>query len=132
MQFRPTMLTDKIKQLAALKAKSASLEARLGKLRDKRLAALPAEFGFASTDEFISAFRAATGGRSGKRSGSTARANKKGPRHRAIITDATRGEVKKLVESGKTGAEIAAALKISLPSVQNIKKALGLVQKRRK
>ena len=126
------MLTDKIKQLAALKAKSASLEARLGKLRDKRLAALPAEFGFASTDEFISAFRAATGGRNGQRSSSKARANRKSARHRATITDATRGEVKKLVESGKTGAEIASALKISLPSVQNIKKALGLVQKRRK
>jgi DNA-binding CsgD family transcriptional regulator len=49
-------------------------------------------------------------------------------RKRATITDATRAEVKTMVEAGKTGAEIAAALGISPPSVQNIKKALGLVK----
>ncbi len=49
-----------------------------------------------------------------------------------MITDDTRAEVKKLVEAEKTGAEIAKALKISLPSVQNIKKALGLVRKQKK
>jgi hypothetical protein len=38
--------------------------------------------------------------------------------------------VKRLVESGKTGAQIARTLRISLPSVQNIKKALGLVKAR--
>jgi hypothetical protein len=31
---------------------------------------------------------------------------------------------------GRTGAEIAKAVRISLPSVQNIKKALGLVKAR--
>ena len=39
-------------------------------------------------------------------------------------------DVKKMVDAGKTGAEISQALKISLPSVQNIKKALGLVKAR--
>jgi DNA-binding CsgD family transcriptional regulator len=38
--------------------------------------------------------------------------------------------VKKLVEGGKTGSQIAKALGISLPSVQNIKKSLGLVKAR--
>jgi DNA-binding CsgD family transcriptional regulator len=38
--------------------------------------------------------------------------------------------VKKLVGAGKTGSEIAKSLGISLPSVQNIKKALGLVKSR--
>ena len=33
--------------------------------------------------------------------------------------------------TGKTGGEIAKAIGISLPSVQNIKKELGLVKKRR-
>ncbi|MES2697761.1 MAG: helix-turn-helix domain-containing protein, partial [Verrucomicrobiota bacterium] len=55
-----------------------------------------------------------------------------GKRTRSVITDDTRAEVKKLVEAEKTGAEIAKALKISLPSVQNIKKALGLVRKQKK
>jgi DNA-binding CsgD family transcriptional regulator len=35
------------------------------------------------------------------------------------------------VAAKKTGQEIARALGISLPSVQNIKKALGLVKSRR-
>lgn len=37
-----------------------------------------------------------------------------------------------MVDAGKTGAEIADVLGISVPSVQNIKKALGLVAKRSK
>jgi hypothetical protein len=45
------------------------------------------------------------------------------------VTDEMRTEPKKLVEEGKTGAEIAKALKISLPSVYNVKKALGLIKK---
>ena len=51
-----------------------------------------------------------------------------GRRRRAKITDETRDELKKLVQAGKTGNEIAKTLGISLPSVQNIKKALGLVR----
>jgi hypothetical protein len=38
--------------------------------------------------------------------------------------------VKELTEAGKTGPEIAAAVGISMPSVQNIKKAFGLVKAR--
>lgn len=47
---------------------------------------------------------------------------------RAVITTATRLAVKNLVFEGRTGAEIAKMVGISLPSVQNIKKALGLVK----
>ena len=50
-------------------------------------------------------------------------------RKRAKITDAIRAKVGKLVKAGQTGSQIAKALGISLPSVQNIKKALGLVRK---
>ena len=52
-------------------------------------------------------------------------------RKRAIITADTKAQVKSLVIAGKTGGEIAKAIGISLPSVQNIKKELGLVKKRR-
>ena len=37
-----------------------------------------------------------------------------------------------MVNEGKTGGETAKSLGISLPSVQNIKKALGLVRKGKK
>lgn len=141
------MLTDKIKELAALRARAAALEAEVAQSRKHELSGLPAQYGFQSMDEFIAALRAAGGARRGRppgRSASSGGARKaaasapkpaagggKKRRTRAVITDATRAEVKKLVGQGKTGLEIAKAVGISLPSVQNIKAALGLVQKRK-
>lgn len=52
-------------------------------------------------------------------------------RKRARITDEHRDEVKKLLAAGQTGAEIAAAVALSLPSIQAIKKFLGLVKARK-
>jgi hypothetical protein len=132
------MATDKYKELEAARAKLASLEQSIADERNKDLAGLPAKFGFASVDEFVQAVQAAAGGRRGRRKGrkpavkKAAAVKKAGGRRRrrAVITDETRGQVKKMVDAGKTGAEIAKELKISLPSVQNIKKALGLVKAR--
>ena len=70
--------------------------------------------------ELIELAPAAVQGRKGR--GKTAR--------RVVITDDTRYQVKRLVEAGRTGAEIAKEVGISLPSVQNIKKALGFVKAR--
>ena len=98
----------------------------------KELAGLPAKFGFATVAEFVAAVRAASGKRRGRKPGAAKAIAKKARRPRAVITDETRSTVKKLVADGKTGAEIAKAVGISLPSVQNIKKALGLVAKRKK
>jgi DNA invertase Pin-like site-specific DNA recombinase len=131
------MVTDKIKELEAARAKLASLEQSIADQMNKELAELPAKFGFASADDFLKAVKAATGGggRRGRRRGRPAGAAKGAKaggkrRKRAVITDETRAQVKKLVDAGKTGSEIAETLKISLPSVQNIKKALGLVKAR--
>ncbi len=134
------MVTDKLKELEAARVKLASLEQSVADELNKELAGLPARFGYASVGDFISAVRAASGGGSGggrrgrrrgrpaKAAGKPAKAGKR--RRRAVITDETRAQVKKLVDAGKTGSEIADSLKISLPSVQNIKKALGLVKSR--
>ncbi|HWA11136.1 MAG TPA: helix-turn-helix domain-containing protein [Opitutaceae bacterium] len=123
------MVTNKIKALEAAKArisaKIARLEQKINAQRRKQLAGLPAKHGFDSLAAFIAAVRQAAGGR-----GASAGAGKK-KRRRAVITDATRAEVKKLAQAGKTGGEIAKTLGISLPSVQNIKKALGLVKARK-
>lgn len=140
------MVTDKIKELEAARAKLASLEQSIQSELQKELGALPEKYGFESADDFIDAVRTATGGRAPARRGrpgrrgrppgaASAAAAVKAPggrkrRTRAVITDETRAQVKKLVEGGKTGGEIAKNLGISLPSVQNIKKALGLVKKR--
>jgi ParB/RepB/Spo0J family partition protein len=58
----------------------------------------------------------------------TKKAKKSG---RVVIDDQIRSEVRGLVEAGRTGAEIAKQVGISLPSVQNIKKALGFVRARK-
>jgi hypothetical protein len=124
------MLTDSLKQLSALKVKVAALEKQVAVERDRKLAALPSEFGFGSPADFLNAFRSAVS--KGAGGGGTRLSRKPKRRRRAKITDETRAEVKKLVAAGKTGAEIASATAISLPSVQNVKKALGLVSKRGK
>ena len=121
------MVTDKIKELEATKAKLADLEKSIASELQKELKALPGKFGFESMAAFIKALKASGGGRG--KSASPVRGKKK--RTRAVITDATRADVKKLVEAGKSGAEVAKSLGISLPSVQNIKKSLGLVRSRK-
>jgi len=138
---RHPMVTDKMKQLEAAKVRLAELQQAVAQQLRHELATLPGKYGFESAEEFIAALTEATSGKGGKAKGrgkaakasAAGGAAKKsgGRRKRAIITDATRGEVKKLTEAGKTGSEIAKAVGISLPSVQNIKKALGLVKARK-
>ena len=129
------MLTEKIKELEAAKAKVDELEQKIAVERTAELAALPASLGYESVAAFVKAVRAAAGGkpvkrRKARKAASKPKKKQKKTRTRAKITDETRAEVKKLVEAKKTGAEIAKTLGISLPSVQNIKKALGLVKAR--
>ncbi len=127
------MVTNQIKELEATKAKIAVLEKSIAKRLSKELASLPTKYGFSSLEEFVGALHAASGkkakGRAGKALKGAPTAKR---RKRSVITDEIRANVKKLVEGGKTGAQIAKALKVSLPTVQNIKKALGLVKARAK
>jgi hypothetical protein len=119
------MITPRIRKLNEAKAAVAQLEQAL----THELASLPASYGFESVDAFVIAIETAHGkGRAGRPN--TSRPRK--VRRRAKITDAVRAKVKTLAKAGKTGSHIAKALGISLPSVQNIKKALGLVKARKK
>lgn len=118
------MIHHEIKKLAEANAKAA----RLRILINEKLASLPAEYGFDSVGSFIGALKAAGRGGAGRRKKSAAPK----VRRRAKITDAVRAKTGKMVKAGRTGSQIAKALKISLPSVQNIKKALGLVKKAKK
>jgi hypothetical protein len=114
-------------KLAALKKEVAALEAQLSR-GNRKLLALPAKHGFKSMDAFIDALRAASGSTGGKSAATKAHSGRK---PRAKITPETKSKVKELVKADKTGAEIAKTLGISLPSVQNIKKELGLVKARK-
>ena len=121
------MNANALKKLAQYQKKIAQLERGLVKF-NQQLTQLPAKFGFKSMADFIAALRQVDTAGSG--SGLVAqKATKR--RKRAVITADTKLKVKQLVAAKKTGQEIARALGISLPSVQNIKKELGLVKARR-
>ena len=131
------MVTEKIKQLQALQAKADELQKSIDAERRQELAALPERYGFESLTDFIRALKGAAG--SGARRGRQPKAaassgGEKGGRRRrrAKITPEMKSQLKAMVQDGKTGAAIAKELGISLPSVQNIKKELGLVKARSK
>jgi hypothetical protein len=128
------MVNKQIKELEVTKAKIIALEKSIAKRLHKELSSLHDKYGFASLGEFIKALKgtAGTGTAPKSRRGRPVKAasSKAKRRKRSVITEETRTSVKKLVESGKTGSQIAKTLGISLPSVQNIKKALGLVKAR--
>jgi len=126
------MVTDKIKTLAITRARVAELEKSIAAELNRELAALPAKYGFQSLPDFFEAVRAASRGKARGGSKASSKAAGSGKRRkRAVITNDTKAKVKSMVEAGKTGAEIAKAAGISLPSVQNIKKDLGLVKARK-
>ncbi|HVU19018.1 MAG TPA: helix-turn-helix domain-containing protein [Candidatus Didemnitutus sp.] len=113
------MVTSKLKALHAYEQKVDALRKEIEHMRHE-LTGLPSKFGFGSMAAFIKELRRAEKGGGGK----------VGRRRRAKITPEIKQKVKALVAAKKTGAAIAAQLGISLPSVQNIKRELGLVRKR--
>jgi|ERR1035437_4873010 hypothetical protein len=121
------MVLNKIRLLRTTRAKVAKLEQSIAAALSRELASLPRKYGFASPQAFIKAVRAVAG----KAMVSAGKKVAGKRRKRAVITAATKAKVKSLVEAGRTGGEIARSVGISLPSVQNIKKELGLVKKRR-
>ena len=125
------MIANKLKEIEAARAHIASLEKSIAAQLKTELAALPAKYGFSTVKAFAKAVKAAVGG--GGKVGGAAKPKASGGKNRtrAVITDETRANVKKLVEEGKSGTAIAEELGISLPSVQNIKKVLGLVKARK-
>lgn len=154
-----TNMKERLKELEERRATVSQLEAEVAEQMKAELAALPEQYGFKNAEEFVAAVKRATGmgccgvaggecptreassnGAKKTKKGGTKKAagvkvaggkgGKKVRKARTPITDETRAAVKKLVEDGKTGAEIAKELGISAPSVQNVKKALGLVKER--
>jgi DNA-binding NarL/FixJ family response regulator len=133
---------EQIAEFTKAKAKLAQVEAKLLADRVSALSKLPAEYGYASLNDFIKALKDAEG-KGGKSKTSKAakgakaakapkapKAPKAAKGKRAKLTPEVKAEVKAMVDAGKTGSEIAEALGISAPSVQNIKKELGLVKAR--
>jgi hypothetical protein len=129
------MITSKLKKLDAVRAQLAHLEKTVETELRQELAVLHKQYGFSDLKSFFKAVRAAAGGgieRARQKPGRPKKAvATPKTRKRAKITAAIRARVKKLVQAGKSGSKIAKAVGISLPSVQNIKKAAGLVRSRK-
>jgi hypothetical protein len=133
---------DQIAELEKAKAKIAQAEAKLAADRTTALAKLPGDYGFSSLNDFIKALTAAAGkagkakkakaAKAGKapKAAKAPKAEKAGKRGRTKITPELKAQVIEAVKADKSGAEIAKAFGISLPSVQNIKKEAGLVKSR--
>jgi DNA-binding NarL/FixJ family response regulator len=182
------MRGETLEPLVYLTSKLRSLEGKLTRAQAKRLVALPAQLGYSSTEEFISAFReaiaaefvarsndlddcsvtdaepqatvvedgsevlpivtddtaAATNDRSQAQESreefssdeafsfraASAEAESSGPSGRT--SPEVESEVKRLLEAGKSRAEISRTLGISEAKVRSVKTALGFVQKRKK
>ena len=97
------MITDKIKELEATKAKVASLEESIASQLDKVLSELHTKYGFESAQAFIKAVAAATGVRKKKRGGKAAQSEGGKRRKRAKITDETRAEMKRVLADIQSG-----------------------------
>jgi len=124
------MVNDIKQEIAVAKAKVAELE---GFLKNQgKLARLPSDFGYADLKSFIKALKRAASAKPAKaaKAAKAPKAAKAKRGKRARITPEMKEAVKAAVLAGKTGAAIAKELGISLPSVQNIKKAFGLVKAR--
>jgi DNA-binding NarL/FixJ family response regulator len=121
------MISDQIAKISRYKKQLASLEKNVAAILSRELAALPRKYGFGSVQEFVKAVKSAS--RGGFRKAAKTSTNK--TRKRAKITPEIKQKVKAMVGAGQTGGQIAKKVGISLPSVQNIKKELGLVKARK-
>lgn len=131
------MPRNQFQQLQEYQKKIAELQSQMER-ESRKLLALPARLGFQSVDELITALQAvsrsgapARAGR-GRPAGSAASAGGKTRRRRSKITPEMKQQLKSMVGQGKTGAQIADNLGISLPSVANIKRELGLSKRRKR
>ncbi len=124
-----------LQQLEIARARVAELEQAVADELNAELANLHARYGFDDVEVFLVAVKDAAlkpgrRGRPAKAKAVESLPIEEKPRKRAKITNAIRAKVKKLIEAGQSGSKVAKAVGISLPSVQNIKKAFGLVKPR--
>jgi hypothetical protein len=126
------MPRNQFQQLQEYQKKIAELQAQVAR-QSRKLLALPGRVGLRTVDELIRALQTV---RSGGASGAAASAGRGGAgkprRRRSKITPEMKQQLKTMVGQGKTGAQIAESLGISLPSVANIKRELGLSKRRKR
>ncbi|MBD5780316.1 helix-turn-helix domain-containing protein [Pelagicoccus sp. NFK12] len=133
------MITNTQKQIAATKAKLEALEKKAAAEAAKKLTNLHENLGFATRADLIAALSSLESGgakrgrkpkAATKKAAKPAKAGKRAKR--AKITEELKAKVIEAVNNGGKGADIAKEFGISIPSLQNIKKAAGLTKPRGK
>lgn len=136
------MITNTQKQIAATKAKLEALEKKAAAESAKKLTNLHKNLGFATRADLIAALSSleTSGAKPGPKKGAAkkagrpaakpAKATKRAKRTR--ITEELKAKVIAAVKAGGKGAAVAKEFGISIPSLQNIKKAAGLTKTRKK
>ena len=135
------MITQTLKEIESAKSKLAALEKKAASELAKQLTNLHKDLGYATRGDLIAALQGlekgkSKRGRKPKKTAAKKRVAKKAARakkraKRTAITDELRKKVIAAVKSGAKGAAIAKQFGISIPSIQNIKKAAGLTKPRK-
>lgn len=133
------MITNTQRQIAATKARLDALEKKAATEAAKKLTNLHKDLGFATRADLIAALSSleTVGGKRGRKAkaapskaGAAGKASKRAKRTK--ITDELKAKVIEAVKQGGKGSDIAKDFGISIPSLQNIKKAAGLTKPRGK
>lgn len=110
-------------ELQSQRKKFLSLEKKWEKTQ-LELLSLPAKMGFRSIEELMEALRDCAHSSVKKK---IIPANSRPRGRRSVITPEIQMKVKELISAGKTSAYVANSVGVSVPTVYNIKKRLGLV-----
>lgn len=142
-----TLVTDKLNELANLKAKMDALSNEVNVERTNQLRQLHSAFGFETPDAFVLAYREANNGtapagngRGGNRGGrkatrgATGNGSKKngngGRKARVSITPERKKEIIAFFKAGHTTMEAMTKFDIAYATAQNYKKEAGMVNER--
>jgi hypothetical protein len=141
MATKRNELATTLSALQQAEVQVQQLRKKLVSERSQRLQQLHQSLGFASRSDLIDALVALQGGRASGRAGMAVpaggtsngasapavRANK-----RARLTPDMKAQILKAIKEGEPGTSVAKRFGISVQTTQNLKKAAGMVQARKK
>lgn len=127
VRFLP-MLNKKLKEIAQYKAKIAALEKAILAERQSKLKKLQDDLGFDSSVDLIKALRSLDAGAPKSSGKAKAGAAKKPRRKRALVTAEMREGIAAALREGGKAAAVAKQFDVSVPTVQNVKRAAGLTR----
>lgn len=132
MALKVKRLHSSLYALQAARERVEKLRATVIAERTQLLKKLHVDLGFASRPELVEALRQLDGGRRAMAPSAPTSSTPARSRKRTRITPEMRTDIIEAVKAGQAGAAVAEHFGISVQSIQNIKKAAGLVRERAK